>query len=204
VTFDEFVRSVIHSHETQTIGDASVLPQHDHCDLSHTHYDFIGHMETLHEDTHFLVQALHLPVNYTAPDTKTIMEESAAAAFRNATQLAGCADSVDIGRRLWRAWQIQGLVSIQSNFHFDTNHISNTTDLQKAILASALSSSTSNTATQKSEALAEAFSTVPVVDRVKLKKIFSLDFKMFGYSPKPDSVFLVMARNANLKYFGPL
>ena len=58
-----------------------------------------------------------------------------------------------------------------------------------AISALKKSGTKSERAFQKKEALREAFASVPLQDKLRVKELLRLDFEMFGFDPEPDEVF---------------
>ena len=95
-------------------------------------------------------------------------------------------------RRLWKNWQIRGIVSKSQRFPLTREETRNISlrDFEKTGLAALTRSGAKSERTkQKKEALREAFASVPLEDRLKVQKLLFLDFEMFGFDPQADEVF---------------
>ena len=193
VTFPEFVRYFIHAQTSGEKRDEHFIPTHDHCDMCQRPYKYIGHLETLKDDLPFILKAMQSPVDYNKSYDNVIIKMSAASVLNKMRNgIKQCMDLDEACRRVWKKWQIRGIISKTLLFPLsreETQDIS-ATDFGKAGLdALARSGEKSELIKQKKEALKEAFASVPLEDRLEVQKLLFLDFEMFGFDAKPDEVF---------------
>ena len=193
VTFPEFVRYFIHAQTSGEKRNEHFVPTHDHCGMCQRPYKYIGHLETLKDDMPFILKAMQSPVaNNKSFDNSTIKNGAAMILKRMRNGIKQCMDLDEACRRLWKKWQIRGIISKTQHFPLsreETQDIS-ATDFEKAGLAAlARSGEKSELIKQKKEALKEAFASVPLEDRLEVQKLLFLDFEMFGFDAKPDEVF---------------
>ena len=59
VTFAEFVKNFIQAERTRKHRDGHFLPMYDHCKPCQVGYDYIGKLETIQEDTIFILNQLN-------------------------------------------------------------------------------------------------------------------------------------------------
>ena len=193
VTFPEFVRYFIHAQTSGQKRNGHFIPTHDHCGMCQRPYKYIGHLETLKDDMPFILKAMQSPVAYNKSfDNVTIKNGAAMILNGMRNGIKQCMDLDEACRRVWKKWQIRGIISKTLRFPLsreETQNIS-ATDFEKAGLAAlARSGEKSELIKQKKEALKEAFASVPLEDKLEVQKLLFLDFEMFGFDAKPDEVF---------------
>jgi hypothetical protein len=207
VTFPEFIKYVIHAQETGENRDGHFVPTHDHCDLCGSRYDYVGHLETLHQDMPYLLTVIQSPINYTHAFDQETLRNNADWVFSKMRQgLSACISMKEAGRRLWRKWQIRGLISKGERFPFTdaAMHLVTATAFFHAGLAAMQRSDSTGKKSQKSGALTQAYASVPLEDRLKLKQLLLLDFQMFGFPSQPESVFPTSSNHTDgFNYFKP-
>ena len=193
VTFPEFISYVIHAQETGAHRDGHFIPIHDHCDFCNANYDYIGHLETISEDLPYVLNVIHSPVNYSNDyETETLKGSVAWVMKKMRSDIQDCMPLEEAGRRLWKKLIIRGLIDKYQPFPFipeKAKNVSQTKFLEEALAAMSRSRRWEERRQQHTEALREAFSFLPLNQRLKLKKILFLDFKMFGFDPEPETVF---------------
>nr|KAG5703109.1 hypothetical protein BaRGS_012171 [Batillaria attramentaria] len=193
ITFAEFVKYIIHSQRTGMNRNGHFVPTHDHCYWCRREYQYIGHLETINEDMPFILKAIKSHINYTKDFDKLTIEGNAQMVFNHfISGVLRCMTLEDASRRLWKKWQVRGIISKTEQFPLKLEQTDNiTVELFKDVAMEALSRSRNKPEIkeQKKEALREAFSSVPFLDVLKLQKLLSLDFEMFGFDSSPLEIF---------------
>ncbi|KAK7491717.1 hypothetical protein BaRGS_00016973 [Batillaria attramentaria] len=208
VTFAEFIRYVIHAQTTGVHRDSHFIPTHDHCHFCQRDFHYVGHLETISEDMPYILNAINSPVNYTKDfDNSTIVTGAMWVFGQMRSKLEACMGLEEACRRLWKKWHIRGIISKSQLFPFSREEMKNMdTDTFVSESLKALERSRDNPSRkgQKSEAMAEAFSSVPLKDRLELQKLLVLDFELFGFESSPTEVFQVSdEQNSGYSYFSP-
>ena len=193
VTFPEFIRYFIHAQTTGAHRDGHFIPAHDHCDFCRGPYDYVGHLETLGEDLPYLLKAVRSPVNYSQHfASHTILDNAGWVLKRMRPRVRACMDMGEACRRLWSKWQIRGILSKAEPLPVtagEAERVSMEAFVNRSLAALARSGPGADLKRQKGEALREAFSAVPLKDRLKVRELLFLDFALFGFRPDPDTVF---------------
>ncbi|XP_076444197.1 uncharacterized protein LOC143282440 isoform X2 [Babylonia areolata] len=193
VTFPEFIRYIIHSQETGQARDGHFVPTHDHCALCNASYDYIGHLETLSEDVPYLLNAIQSPVSLPANFDSHTLYDNAGWVLKKMTQgVKNCMSMKEACLRLWKKWHVRGIISKTESLPVTAEEaevISDTNFVNRSLQALARSGPKWERRQQETEALREAFATVPMEDRLRLQKLLTLDFELFGFDPAPVTVF---------------
>ena len=193
VTFLEFIRYVIHSQETGKHRDGHFVPIHDHCNICHRHYDFIGHLETYIDDVSYILDVIQSPYKYDINfSAGTIYASSIKTLTKMRNYVGQCMTIYEATQRLWIHYLERGLISKHQVFPINPDDALNITaeEFSKlSIQALIRSKSYKDKKDQKNKALAEAFGYVPLKDKLKLQKMLFLDFELFGFDRKPETVF---------------
>ena len=208
VTFPEFIKYVIHSQETGKHRDGHFVPIHDHCNICHRHYDFIGHLESFTEDVNYILDDIHSPYKYNVDfSAKTISESSKRTLVSMRNEVKQCMTIYEATQRLWNRYLERGIISKHELFPIkpgEASYITADNFSELAIQALNRSRLHMEKKIQQNEALAEGFAYVPLLDKLKLKETLFLDFLLFGFNPKTESVFdtFVFSKSKNFSYFG--
>ncbi|XP_076436993.1 uncharacterized protein LOC143276390 [Babylonia areolata] len=193
VTFPEFIKFFIHMRNTGVKREPHFMPTHDHCQWCDYPYKYIGHLETLREDMPFILKAIHTPVPYTKNyDSDTIANFADTMLRRMRAEVTECMELDEACRRLWKIFQIRGMISKWQPFPFRKDQTANITAKEftaAAIEALRQSGEKSSLKAQRTEVLREAFAAVPLEHRLEVQRLLFLDFELFGFDPKPDFVF---------------
>lgn len=192
-TFLEFVKHFIQSQRTGKWKEGHIYPSHEHCAVCRIPYKYVGHLDTISEDMPYILNRIQYPLNI----TKRLENETLADNIRlvwNAMEslFAGCLTKEEAFRRLWKKWQIRGVLSKLRAFPLteeEAANMSRTDWLRVAASAYALSGGKRERAFQKTEALREAYASVPLEDRLRVRDLLFLDFQLFGFPSSPDEVF---------------
>ncbi|KAK7115654.1 hypothetical protein V1264_001485 [Littorina saxatilis] len=194
VTFPEFVKYVVYSQQTGEQLNGHFIPTHDQCDFCTLPYRYIGHLETIKEDFPFITKAIQSPINYTRTyDSDTIVQNAKMVLWsERVDKVLKCMDRDEASRRLWRKYQIRGIISKDELFPFPRGGAANITlgeFTKTALAAHERSKKNPQLKEQRSEALKEAFADVPMQDRLAAQQTLFLDFQMFGFDPLLEDVF---------------
>ncbi|KAK7491718.1 hypothetical protein BaRGS_00016974 [Batillaria attramentaria] len=209
VTFAEFIKYVIHAQTTGVHRDWHFIPVHDHCHFCDYPYRYVGHLETLSEDMQFILNAIGSPVPYTSDfDSSTLINNSNTALSVMRPEIEDCMDLEEAARRIWKKWHARGIISKSELFPLASEQMENF-DLQyfqnESLKALNRSESKESRRTQKTEALTEAYGSVPLEDRLRLQELLFLDFELFGFDPAPPEVFPAKfdREDKGYSYFSP-
>ena len=112
VTFPEFVRYFIHAQTSGEKRNEHFVPTHDHCGMCQRPYKYIGHLETLKDDLLFILKAMQSPVAYNKSFDNSTIKNGAAMILKGMRNgIKQCMDLDEACRRLWKKWQIRGIIS---------------------------------------------------------------------------------------------
>ncbi|KAK7473840.1 hypothetical protein BaRGS_00034947, partial [Batillaria attramentaria] len=209
VTFPEFVKYFIHVEERRMrrYRYRHFIPTHDHCDFCNVPYKYIGHQSTFLEDTNYILQVINSTFRYKKNyDAEDIDEYSTLHLKRLRPRVVKCMTLDEAARRLWKSFKIWGILSKNQPFPFTMEHTQDLMHFDFTIAAmDAYAKSEPKTVRdkQREEAMREAFASVPLEDRLEVKKLLHLDFEFFGFDPEPDTVFPKepYKRDPNFSYF---
>ena len=208
VTFPEFVKYVIYSQSTGDHLNGHFMPTHDQCDMCTLPYRYIGHLETMKEDMPFITKAIQSPINYTRTyDSDTIVQNAKMVLWSpRAKDVKKCMDLDEASRRLWKKYQIRGLISKNESFPYPPGSAVNITlnqFIKTALAAYERSKDNPGLKAQRVEALREAFASVRLEDRLDAQHTLFLDFEMFGFDPFLEDVFPKepYVRDTHFSYF---
>ncbi|KAK7091469.1 carbohydrate sulfotransferase 12-like [Littorina saxatilis] len=187
VTFSQFLRLVVASLHRQ---DTHVRPVTWECSPCYVDYDVIGHVETLTSDVTYLASLLGLN-NWTLSKVRWDEEHAEDAIkegvrnvfFKWSSQITECMTLEEAGKRLWRVFQIRGIISESEQF---SEYLTKTLDAfsMEDALFGARSRSVRNRADldlQRHAAFEEAYETVDAELKNNIRKLYKADFEMFGF-----------------------
>ena len=193
VTFPEFVKFFIHMQTTGKKRNGHFIPTHDHCRMCEHPYRYIGHLETILEDMPVILKAMQSPVVYNKSfDNATVMSNARMVLGGMRSGVQRCMGLDEASRRLWKKWQIRGIISKAQALGLtraQTRNVSLAAFQTQGLAALARSGPKWARVGQKREALGEAFAGVPLQDRLRVRQLLFLDFEMFGFDPNPEEVF---------------
>jgi hypothetical protein len=199
VTFAEFIQYVIHTGETHTGQDEHFIPAHELCKPCQIRYDVIGKMETFVNDTLYILNKLNLSThahnlaNITEMSTRDAMYDGTQSAFGWKRSITKCMTPMESLRRVWIKMQTRGFISPSHNFPLSPTEAMVITEsqfleiLHKARRLSPYSDS--DTHIDKRQLLIDLFSTVPMNNLHKLRKLYDQDFDVFNYDSEPYDMF---------------
>ncbi|KAL8614993.1 hypothetical protein ACOMHN_051854 [Nucella lapillus] len=193
VTFPEFIRYFIHMQTTGIKRDLHFVPTHEQCLMCDQNYTFLGHLETIKEDIPYILEAMNSPVTYNQNfDNVTIVKNTLLVLQRSRARFEPCMDLEEASRRLWKKWQIRGVLSKTQAFPLSGKKawgISVSSLTEAGLAALGRSGTRGSRVGQKREALREAFASISLEDKLKVRHFLQLDFQMFGFDPEPKEVF---------------
>ncbi|KAK7093134.1 carbohydrate sulfotransferase 9-like [Littorina saxatilis] len=204
VTFPEFIKYVISMEESGEDYNRHFVLSHKFCALCDYHYDYIGHLETIQEDMPYILKAIQSPVTYSQTfDSVTIQKNTRMSLNRMKDAVSRCIDVHEACIRLWKKWQIRGIIHTSQPFPLTREHTRDITpeDFAKAALSAvARSGEVMERRGQKGEAAREAYSGVDMADRDKLQRLLAVDCHMFGFDPRPPHVFPVTPHTSHTHF----
>ena len=193
ITFPEIIKFFIDMHKPNGRRDAHFNPIHEQCGLCNFPYQFIGHLETFREDAAFIIKAMGSSFVYPNADFgDSAIKNYIKNLFNWSPRILKCIDMNQALRRAWVVLQIRGLIGKTQGFPLTKERALNITQDEMTTIALAARTNSGDPnllKAQKKEALTEAFGSVPLADRLMVKKLVYPEFDMFGYDPEPEEVF---------------
>ncbi|XP_067668304.1 carbohydrate sulfotransferase 9-like [Haliotis asinina] len=197
VTFAEFVKYVINeSNNNNTMMDEHFAPQNTLCGLCNIPYDVIGTMETFTDDTQYILRKMgfygrdfHFK-NFEEEITGDFIADEITRTYIFRDDVTSCMTFPDSLKRLWRLFQIYGILSTKDNYPFsrwesETLTILNLTETILQYRSRGRPAPSHN----KHDAMLQAYRTLSHADLQSLRSLFEDDFRMFGYESEPADIF---------------
>lgn len=192
VTFSEFVQDAVNSRWKV---DTHLKPIVDLCSPCAVSFDVIGQMSTFSDDVKMVLDSLNISpkqvglermANDTLVDAIEDSVRDALSPFWLKDTLR-CIRLDSVFRRIWRKLQMRGFISWRRKFPFTSEELKklNTKSFLRMLKReSALSwSNRAELQLQKTQAMREAFASVPKAEIAKIETVFANDLHLFGFDP---------------------
>ncbi|XP_064610921.1 carbohydrate sulfotransferase 11-like [Liolophura sinensis] len=189
VTFNQFVKFVIHSVKTHKLIDGHFAPIYDHCKPCQLKYDIIGKMESFAADAQYTINSQNLShllnVNLMddSNDSDTIIDKTKHL-YQRRNEIEKCMPFSRAMKLFWRALQIRGVIAKEYDLpaRFLSNESLGSKDMIESLLHSNRMAEAGKRRANRDEAVLEAYRTVSAEDLSEFKRLFRPDFEVFGYS----------------------
>ncbi|KAL3863842.1 hypothetical protein ACJMK2_005570 [Sinanodonta woodiana] len=196
VTFAEFVSFTLKWFDMNQCVEPHFSEIFRHCAPCDIDYTYIGKMETIEQDTKYILSKLNQTNRVIFDDFSADAEKNAIAdaidwVFNIREDIEECGVSFHQALlRLWRRLQSRGILSKKDIFPFrpERSETIRKVDLTNTVLQLYISGNAIDRKRNRVEVLLEAYSSVPDSLVSKLQQIFKLDLKLFGYSELPDYI----------------
>lgn len=200
LTFKEFVKTVIYAEKNGIQRNGHFTPQYDSCDPCQYRYGVIGKLETLQQDTFYLLDKMGKPdlrksleKDFSQQTINDTIRDQVLMLFYFRTQCEDCGVSFFEAQKLmWKKFQIRGVLSKKSRYPV-TDEMSKTISQEEftRVLFKGIGDAANKAIAKrnKEEATLEAFSTVDKDDMETLSELFKPDCELFGYNCRPDELF---------------
>ncbi|XP_046558784.1 carbohydrate sulfotransferase 13-like [Haliotis rubra] len=200
-TFAEFVDYILYQHEHNQSINNHFRPAHHRCAFCHMKYDYIGKMETFLEDMMFVSRRIGALKHNRTRDLiqkegfhgiEEMMYRNSHNIFTSRLErILACGVTLRQALKLtWRRWQIRGFLGTQFDFPFrDADSDINWERFLEYAVRARRASDPKTLSKAKRAALREAYSTLTLQTKLKLKRMFEPQFEMFGYEAMPESIF---------------
>ncbi|XP_069141895.1 carbohydrate sulfotransferase 10-like [Argopecten irradians] len=200
IEFKEFIKYIIHSEEHGEGRDAHYHFAFNFCDPCQYKYDFIGQMETIKQDTMYLLDKMNqskviqsLEKDLRRQYANFTITERVDMLFRSKGSSYSCKENFfKIQQKIWKGFQMNGIISTKSRYPIseeDSNRITPKEFRDAVIKAIGDAADGDVSRRNKEEAMLEAYSTVDTADMEKLSKLLQPDCEVFGYDCRPDKLF---------------
>ncbi|XP_069141941.1 carbohydrate sulfotransferase 13-like [Argopecten irradians] len=201
ITFSEFIKYVIYSEEHSIPRDLHYGFAFDFCDPCQYKYDFIGKMETIKQDTMYLLDKMNQPKIIASLENNfrkqfrdyTIKERMDMLSKYQNTHGVLCTNTFSqVLKKMWKGFQMDGIISKSSNYSIPEMYSDLITPSAfHDIVVQAIGDADDEKVSKKNkeEAFLEAYSTVDTADMEKLSKLLQPDCEVFGYDCRPDQLF---------------
>lgn len=203
MTFKEFVKDVIHQVRFGPELNSHFVPVTTFCAPCQHKYEIIAKMETLEEDTVYLLDKIgkqelkqSLKLHFKESHFNATIRNRAKWLFDVKTRRTYCCkwNFYDAQRVMWKSLQIRGILSRDSKYpvsKYVSEMITEEQFTDFAIRGIGNAVQTEVSQRNKDEAMLEAYSAVDRKDMEKLYKLFRRDCEMFGYACRPDNLFKI-------------
>ncbi|XP_033746277.1 uncharacterized protein LOC117331580 [Pecten maximus] len=200
IQFKEFIKYIIYSEEHRQPRDLHYHFAFDFCDPCQYKYDFIGKLETIKQDTMYLLDKMNqtkvienLEKDLRGQYINFTIKERIDHLFSSQKKILTCKENFfQVQRKFWKGFQVYGIISKRSKYpvseeksHDITPEIFHDTVVKAIGDAADAEVSRRN----KEEALLEAYSTVETEDMEKLSRLLKPDCEVFGYDCRPSRLF---------------
>ncbi|OWF54820.1 carbohydrate sulfotransferase 11-like [Mizuhopecten yessoensis] len=200
LTFSEFVKTVLYSDKHNIKRNGHFTPQYEHCDPCHYNYDVIGTLETLSEDTFYLLDRMgktnlkkSLEIDFRGQSLNDTIRDQVNMLFAFHKGYRDCKVSFfEAQQRMWKKFQIRGVISKNSKYPIRQDQSERLTkETLTALIYQGMGDAVDKNVAKKNkhDALIEAFSTVDKKDMDSLSKLFGPDCELFGYDCRPSKLF---------------
>ena len=198
ISFNDYIKAVGVAHEKQNGAvdqhDATFISKCNPCTVS---YNFVGKMESFAKDALFIYEHLGLnrSIQILKENGKTLADEDAlldtvSSPFQWKEAITKCISWREAFLRIWRKLQIRGVLG-KDRFPLndqEANSISKT-DFISLIKATQARTSVEERHIQRRDAFVEIYRTVSMANLKKIQTAFSLDFHLFDYNSRPESIY---------------
>ncbi|KAK3086879.1 hypothetical protein FSP39_024828 [Pinctada imbricata] len=199
VTFTELLEFVVGEVEKGNPLDPHLTPMHEHCHPCTNSYNFVGRMENFTKDANHVFQELNSRIlsNISFGDFQKeskifAVKDYVHRLFRHKVWINRCLPMYDSMLRTWKALQIRGILDNRVQLPFsrqEAEHVSRFSFMNAALNALEKSTDPVQIRKAKSEAVVEAFSSVPRDLLLKIKELVRPDCLLFGYKLEPSEIF---------------
>ncbi|XP_069134313.1 carbohydrate sulfotransferase 8-like [Argopecten irradians] len=200
LTFKEFVKLVLHDDKSDYKRNGHFTPQYEHCDICLYKYDIIGKLETLSNDTIYLLNRMgktrlrkSLETDFHGQTVDDTIRDQAGMLVGFRERYKSCGVSFYKAQKLmWKKFQIRGIISKNSKYPISREKSETVTkEMFEELLYRGIGDAKDRSVSKKNkeEAMLEAFSTVDKEDMEALSKIFEQDCELFGYDCRPSKLF---------------
>ena len=202
VTFAEYIKYLVIQFESGESLDGHFAPMNKHCDPCRFNFDYFGKLETFASDAEFIIEKLkeknnNISVNFVDFDKDTALDRVNGATdflFAKLKETEGLKyPSYNFYLRVWRDLQIAGHLSKDLDMPISKSEQNLTISKHEFLnlVKYALSRPMNQTLVkkQRSEALLQAYRSVPKEDLERLSKFVKKDCILFGYDERPRHIF---------------
>ena len=179
--------------------DSHFLPASYSCDVCHIHYDYIGKMETFNEDFRFIMSSLNESKvvkamgDIDSNNEKNIITDVIYRTFRSTRKTYNCVFRDAIFRRIWKHFQIRGILSDNQVYPLDRSdkscNIKRQQYLGMALDALLRSKNREKRRLQRDKYFLQAFKSVPLHILHSYRESVRRDCDLFGYDCSPADIF---------------
>lgn len=193
VNFEQFVRLYFYNNSEHL--DIHLTPVSDECRLCEMNYNVLGKLETIVPDLVYISNLINVSSKYLHdPKHKYKLREDGIidtvnSVFSWIDDIKECMSLDQMGKRIWRKFQIRGVIDSNINYPLLPGQIetmSYENFLQICRNAIAISKDKSSLKRQVRIALEEAYISLPKDLIKKMIKIYRVDLEIFGYTQDLD------------------
>lgn len=200
VTFKELIQYTVDQYERGIILDPHLRPMHELCNPCRFNYTYVGRVESVNSDWDQILNDLKRAgiLNTSVATERKALQTLYLSEIGHIYKTLAITKGSSISRyqffqRSWSYFQINGRISKQIQLPYAENEVDrlNKSQFHKEVDKAIKFSQTfgKDVANQKTEALLQAYSTIPMDLLERLRKVVLVDCLMFGYDDRPAWLF---------------
>ncbi|KAL4232823.1 Carbohydrate sulfotransferase 12 [Mactra antiquata] len=199
VTFPELVREIVDTHEKGGSINGHFTLMSEHCNPCQTDFKYIGHLETIADDSEYLLTRWRHKFNDVTLKFNDLHKEAGYDTARGHVRDLFATHSIipetfpfrNMMLRTWRDLQMRGYISKYTEFPYtgDINNVTSEEFMQQMKYTISKAQNRTALKLQRHEALVQAYSQVPIKDMERLRQYLLPDCLLFGYDDRPAALF---------------
>lgn len=197
ISFKEFVEFVS-TRQSGAVLNEHWKPIQYQCSPCLYHPHVIGKIETFSQDSRYVLQLMNSSWILDSYDHEHhIYQEMSMLITYNfhvlkSSHYTNCTNATDLSRRLWKTFQINGYLPMETDFPDPGPAGINASRFQTLAFEAYRtrpSKSPAEWREQRVKAMQDAFKDISTETLQKIKNIYKIDFELFGYDPEPAFIF---------------
>lgn len=204
VTFEEFIKYVIHSLSTDQILNEHFNPIYRQCSPCHIKFKVLGKLETFQNDAQYIFKKFKLndlseKVSYSisvVDEVTMLIKYNFDLVDLGRQSKRICYDRTAVAEKLWKSFQFNGYISKDIPFPINSvQNIGNSSHIAKVFQDKVVETIQEQNVTadelkkQRRESLIKAYKHLPVLDLKSIPIVFQPDFELFDYDKYPKDIF---------------
>ncbi|XP_053388930.1 carbohydrate sulfotransferase 11-like [Mercenaria mercenaria] len=194
VTFPEFIQYVTMRHNSSYLNqNRHWLPASDICDPCVFNPHIISKQESFMDDMKYTLK--HVKLDYLLPKISSVdpiefeIKDEIDYNFKIFSSVKNCIDIYELGKRIWTAFIFNGYLPSEEAFprYIDqySLNINSFYELVKGVRTK-YNITKADVKMKRKHALVAAYKQISDKSMNDLKRLYKMDFKLFGYEPEPE------------------
>lgn len=193
LSFNQFLKYVIHSEDTGIYRNGHWTPIYRLCNPCIINFTYVAKQETFEKDLQHIKSKINLEKYITNSKSTNYAEKEMTDQihyFFRLNRFDSCLPMNKLFVLLWKSFQIRGFISPDTSFREDRSLNSYETFLSHVLNIHRRENPSSEEVHQRRKSyLMAAYALVPRRIVKEIRRIYSWDFRIFGYDPEPAFIF---------------